>query len=119
MLSVVLFVFSSRRRQTRCALVTGVQTCALPISAAGRQLQRGPVLGQQRRDAGLVKMGTPVAPALEPEIRIHAFASTVRSSGSTRIVETRRRPARRAGAGHHGRRRASTWISRSDRKSVL
>src|SRR3546814_11708384 len=26
------FVFSSRRRQTRCALVTGVQTCALPIS---------------------------------------------------------------------------------------
>src|SRR3546814_529064 len=26
-----VFVFSSRRRQTRCALVTGVQTCALPI----------------------------------------------------------------------------------------
>src|SRR3546814_6788808 len=24
-------VFSSRRRHTRCALVTGVQTCALPI----------------------------------------------------------------------------------------
>src|SRR3546814_7285654 len=28
----VLFFFSSRRRHTRCALVTGVQTCALPIS---------------------------------------------------------------------------------------
>src|SRR3546814_10784125 len=27
----VLFFFSSRRRHTRCALVTGVQTCALPI----------------------------------------------------------------------------------------
>src|SRR3546814_2808869 len=26
-----LFLFSSRRRQTRCALGTGVQTCALPI----------------------------------------------------------------------------------------
>src|SRR3546814_5105877 len=25
------FFLSSRRRQTRCALVTGVQTCALPI----------------------------------------------------------------------------------------
>src|SRR3546814_2305551 len=25
--------FSSRRRHTRCALVTGVQTCALPISS--------------------------------------------------------------------------------------
>src|SRR3546814_2590356 len=29
--SVCLFFFSSRRRHTRCALVTGVQTCALPI----------------------------------------------------------------------------------------
>src|SRR3546814_5542866 len=29
---MLLFVFSSRRRHTRCALVTGVQTCALPIS---------------------------------------------------------------------------------------
>src|SRR3546814_4666919 len=27
-----LFVFSSRRRHTSCALVTGFQTCALPIS---------------------------------------------------------------------------------------
>src|SRR3546814_3547676 len=30
---VCLFFFSSRRRHTRCALVTGVQTCALPICA--------------------------------------------------------------------------------------
>src|SRR3546814_4919976 len=30
-LSIVSFFFSSRRRHTRCALVTGVQTCALPI----------------------------------------------------------------------------------------
>src|SRR3546814_5744929 len=29
----VVFFFSSRRRHTRCALVTGVQTCALPICA--------------------------------------------------------------------------------------
>src|SRR3546814_4467908 len=28
----MLFFFSSIRRHTRCALVTGVQTCALPIS---------------------------------------------------------------------------------------
>src|SRR3546814_18630387 len=40
-----IFFFSSRRRHTRCALVTGVQTCALPIytrkaqlTAAGRSL---------------------------------------------------------------------------------
>src|SRR3546814_19396662 len=29
---MLLCFFSSRRRHTRCALVTGVQTCALPIS---------------------------------------------------------------------------------------
>src|SRR3546814_3727282 len=41
---IVFLFFSSRRRHTRCALVTGVQTCALPIStlaafvaAAGRE----------------------------------------------------------------------------------
>src|SRR3546814_21091221 len=28
----IFFFFASRRRHTRCALVTGVQTCALPIS---------------------------------------------------------------------------------------
>src|SRR3546814_9678088 len=28
---VLVFFFSSGRRHTRCALVTGVQTCALPI----------------------------------------------------------------------------------------
>src|SRR3546814_3583042 len=31
---IVYFFFSSRRRHTRCALVTGVQTCALPIFGA-------------------------------------------------------------------------------------
>src|SRR3546814_6331684 len=31
-LAFFVFFFSSRRRHTRCALVTGVQTCALPIS---------------------------------------------------------------------------------------
>src|SRR3546814_9078138 len=34
MIVVYEFFFSSRRRHTRCALVTGVQTCALPICLA-------------------------------------------------------------------------------------
>src|SRR3546814_5519157 len=34
MVYVCIFFFSSRRRHTRCALVTGVQTCALPIYSA-------------------------------------------------------------------------------------
>src|SRR3546814_1422843 len=33
-------LFSSRRRHTRCALVTGVQTCALPISCEPGLSQR-------------------------------------------------------------------------------
>src|SRR3546814_19303497 len=39
--------FSSRRRHTRCALVTGVHTCALPISLRG---SRRPKL-RDHRDA--------------------------------------------------------------------
>src|SRR3546814_10558140 len=35
-----VFFFSSRRRHTRCALVTGVQTCALPISSAPEGTQQ-------------------------------------------------------------------------------
>src|SRR3546814_10579391 len=37
------FLFSSRRRHTSCALVTGVQTCALPICSASQC-----VLGETR-----------------------------------------------------------------------
>src|SRR3546814_7256230 len=34
----ISFFFSSRRRHTRCALVTGVQTCALPICCTVREI---------------------------------------------------------------------------------
>src|SRR3546814_13488819 len=34
----MFFFFSSRRRHTRCALVTGVQTCALPICVRADRL---------------------------------------------------------------------------------
>src|SRR3546814_3669966 len=49
-----MFVFSSRRRHTRCALVTGVQTCALPISDHQRDddredAQRG-IVGEDRKN---------------------------------------------------------------------
>src|SRR3546814_9398223 len=45
LLLFVFFFFSSRRRHTRCALVTGVQTCALPISRHG-------VIGPERAQGG-------------------------------------------------------------------
>src|SRR3546814_8826484 len=57
MWSNIVFVFfvSSRRRHTRCALVTGVQTCALPISQLAADLAqvlgvRAVLLGGGARD---------------------------------------------------------------------
>src|SRR3546814_4707471 len=63
----LIFFFSSRRRHTRCALVTGVQTCALPISlqhfAATRRIEPAPVddLHASIRSTG--STSTPRAPA--------------------------------------------------------
>src|SRR3546814_11655703 len=55
---MLIFFFSSRRRHTRCALVTGVQTCALPIYSQWKFMrvafQRGdrtPHLGAYRERA--------------------------------------------------------------------
>src|SRR3546814_1518553 len=56
---VLVFFFSSRRRHTRCALVTGVQTCALPISVLA--LERTQVLDL---DAELVALLLQVAEQL-------------------------------------------------------
>src|SRR3546814_10804413 len=45
----IIFSFSSRRRHTSCALVTGVQTCALPIFEEGSIFgEVGPISGRKR-----------------------------------------------------------------------
>src|SRR3546814_1348445 len=49
------FFFSSRRRHTSCALVTGVQTCALPIFPIGTRNRVN--LFARRFDAGQVRRG--------------------------------------------------------------
>src|SRR3546814_12280766 len=59
------FFFSSRRRHTRCALVTGVQTCALPICA--RYQTPEPQVPQKKKSAVL-----PLSPVY---CHIFAFAS--------------------------------------------
>src|SRR3546814_5095184 len=53
--------FSSRRRHTRCALVTGVQTCALPILIVEREREIEAFVALQYWSiAGLFEMsGTP------------------------------------------------------------
>src|SRR3546814_15882656 len=54
-----LFFFSSRRRHTRCALVTGVQTCALPISPRWRieMRNRRPIAAALSGTALLMALG--------------------------------------------------------------
>src|SRR3546814_4929351 len=44
---LMVFFFSSRRRHTRCALVTGVQTCALPISTVLNAPDRAIAVGDE------------------------------------------------------------------------
>src|SRR3546814_3312357 len=46
-LDIFWFCCSSRRRHTRCALVTGVQTCALPIWFWGAFAARDPAANQR------------------------------------------------------------------------
>src|SRR3546814_10498637 len=48
----VFFFFSSRRRHTICALVTGFQTCALPISAPDRPPDAPPPWSRRRSNRG-------------------------------------------------------------------
>src|SRR3546814_9858113 len=47
---IFLFFYSSRRRHTRCSLVTGVQTCALPIF-----LTLADRIGKKMEAAGLLR----------------------------------------------------------------
>src|SRR3546814_8329597 len=52
--ALYVFFFSSRRRHTRCALVTGVQTCALPISELRhREVVDHVACGHQDADVGV------------------------------------------------------------------
>src|SRR3546814_6821717 len=61
-----VFFFSSRRRHTSCALVTGVQTCALPISIfnAG-QLAAAVEVAEAQRDQSYLAFRAAVLTALE------------------------------------------------------
>src|SRR3546814_3561671 len=51
-----LFFFSSRRRHTRCALVTGVQTCALPILTESGAPISNPNIATAESLGGMLRM---------------------------------------------------------------
>src|SRR3546814_6471623 len=87
----IFFFFSSRRRHTRCALVTGVQTCALPIcrrEQAAETLLKGEEPGRQR-PAGDAKGKDQAAsiPVGEPAHRIARDAREHRHAESLQHAE--------------------------------
>src|SRR3546814_6461416 len=61
---IIVFFFSSRRRHTRCALVTGVQTCALPIYDVHQDYTQVdlPRMKQGQFDGGFWAIYTPQGP---------------------------------------------------------
>src|SRR3546814_4533771 len=62
--SCFIVFFSSRRRHTRCALVTGVQTCALPICPQQQRRRQHQGRGQRRdrRQRSPAALGMAVPP---------------------------------------------------------
>src|SRR3546814_20727591 len=92
MVFILFFFFSSRRRHTRCALVTGVQTCALPISARFR-----PGTAAARPAAALAPQGGP-------------DCATARSRTA--------RPGGKADLRKHGKHGRVSWPFRSEERRV-
>src|SRR3546814_17541817 len=72
-----MLFFSSRRRHTRCAVVTGVQTCALPILLVSRTRPAAEAVHvAERMGAELIAMGSAGAQAMavvrgEADIYLH------------------------------------------------
>src|SRR3546814_1209325 len=82
-----VFFFSRRRRHTRCALVTGVQTCALPIYPLERlHALLGAVHTGLRFETGTTSILTDAASAFAARSGVcqdlaHVFIAAARSQG--------------------------------------
>src|SRR3546814_9121923 len=100
-IKLLCFFFSSRRRHTRCALVTGVQTCALPISEALDLLKAwgtghpggigtihaGSALGALRRMEQLIQEAVVTVPRALIAETINLVAVLVRDGHGRRLAE--------------------------------
>src|SRR3546814_7362898 len=82
-----LFFFSSRRRHTRCALVTGVQTCALPIFIASAVVagRTAPALKGQYTAEQAVRA---LLAGTDIRVRVTGVAILVGDAGSAAATDT-------------------------------
>src|SRR3546814_6794942 len=103
-LCLLCFFFSSRRRHTRCALVTGVQTCALPIYPVilepimGVEVETpedymGDVMGDLNRRRGMIlgmddNFGAKVIRAEVPLSEMFGYSTSLRSQSQGRATYT-------------------------------
>src|SRR3546814_7846216 len=101
--------FSSRGRHTRCALVTGVQTCALPIfrQRNGRRDVPAPIIEVDRisKSFGSLRVLDQLSFSVEPGEKLALIGPS--GSGKTTILRILRSEERRV-----GKECASTCISR-------
>src|SRR3546814_8916204 len=92
----LFFFFSSRRRHTRCALVTGVQTCALPISRLPEgslsYLSYADRLNQLPLGVIGAALGTAILPALARHIgqREESQAAKIQSNAIELAIDRKR-----------------------------
>src|SRR3546814_5259530 len=104
-MSMCMFIFASRRRHTRCAVVTGVQTCALPISqdesADGGEAEKNERIAETAREArpfpqddfpvgqhGLAPSARiPFRPLLEHALQLHQPGDEQHAIGSAPCPE--------------------------------
>src|SRR3546814_5772580 len=77
-----VFFFASRRRHTRCALVTGVQTCALPIYITTPDLRGRFLIGVSDTYALSSLGGEASASVSTSEDGAHSHAVTVDAGGA-------------------------------------
>src|SRR3546814_6106503 len=111
-----VFFFSSRRRHTRCALVTGVQTCALPI-CAGAPSPRRPVRRHPGRALAEVDAAVRAARAARTGRTVARRAAAAGAAGAgPDLRQVRADPVHppRPGAAGRGRRTVGTAGPRSE-----
>src|SRR3546814_3140591 len=96
-----MFFFSSRRRHTRCALVTGVQTCALPICIGnfGGQLDLGILhIGNRCRGLSVAGLDPSLRSSCEIQLPVSVEPEIVDTEAIIRLsLRTNRRARRRRG----------------------